>query len=166
MARWDVVVEVLLLRLGATVLEYRWVRGTVPAGSAPDGRAVELTGCSDGVCHSTSWRLEAPATLVLTYAALPDPDVQQPAAPLQVPLVVAGGRALQPSPVELGLGNVAAHAVRHLADLAARDPVVRGAAQRTPALWNAVVSAARDAQHEQELTSRNCRPEQELGDRP
>ena len=40
-----------------------------------------------------------------------------------------------------------AHAVRHLADLAARDPVVRGQVGQDPLLWAAVLDAARQTRH-------------------
>ena len=58
---WRVDVEVLVLRLlGADVLGHRWVRGRLPADASPDERAVQLVGCSSGLCHSTSWRQDRP----------------------------------------------------------------------------------------------------------
>jgi hypothetical protein len=54
---------------------------------------------------------------------------------------------LRPAPERLDAANVAAHAVRHLADLAERDPAVRGPAREEPLLWTAVMAAARQAQH-------------------
>jgi hypothetical protein len=145
---WQVDVEVLVLRLlSADVLGHRWVRGPLPAHSSPDGRAVELVGCSSGLCHSTSWRQDRPGLLVLTYAAVPDPCSHAAAAPFRLPLVVTGGGALHPRPAEVDAGHVAAHAVRHLADLAQRDPVVREVAQADAPLWSAVAAAAAGTAH-------------------
>ena len=148
MTGWQVSVEVLLLRLlpdGG--LGHRWARGTATADASPDERAVELVRCTDGLCHSTSWRRDAPAELILTYAALPDPEPWLPAQPLDFPLIVTGGAALRPTPPQLNAAHVAAHAVRHLADLAERDPVVRAQAGREPELWAAVRSTAQEARH-------------------
>ena len=140
--------EVLVLRLlSAGVLGHRWVRGRLPTDGSPDERAVELVGCCSGLCHSTSWRQDRPGLLVLTYAAVPDPCPHEAAAPLLLPLVVTGGGALHPRPVEVAAGHVAAHAVRHLADLAQRDPVGREVARADACLWRAVAEAAGAAQH-------------------
>ena len=145
---WKVEVEVLVLRLlSADVLGHRWVRGTLPADGSPDERVLELVRCSSGLCHSTSWRQDRPGLLVLTYAAVPDPCPHEAAAPLLLPLVVTGGEALHPRPVEVDPGHVAAHAVRHLADLAERDPVVREVARADAPMWSAVAHAAGAAQH-------------------
>jgi hypothetical protein len=80
-------------------------RGTV----GPDEVAVELAACTDGLCHSTSWRREGTDVLVLTYAALPDGRPDAPAEPLPGPLLVTGGDALNPAPAEVRSANVAAH---------------------------------------------------------
>ena len=119
----------------------------MPADASPDERAVQLVRCSSGLCHSTSWWQDRPGLLVLTYAAAPDPCFYEAAAPLHLPLVVTGGGALHPRPVEVEAGHVAAHAVRHLADLARRDPVVREVAQHDPSLWSAVDDAAAGCAH-------------------
>ena len=148
MTGWQVSVEVLVLRLLAPGgLGHRWVRGDLPADTSPDDRAVELAGCPDGLCHSTSWRRTVDGGLVLTYAALPDPELDRPAWPLGPQLVVVGGAALRPAPAALDAAHVAAHAVRHLADLAERDPVVAGVVHQEPLLWAGVLAAARLAQH-------------------
>jgi hypothetical protein len=63
------------------------------------------------------------------------------------PQVVVGGAALRPTPAALDAAHVAAHAVRHLADLAERDPVVAGVVHQEPLLWAGVLAAARLAQH-------------------
>ena len=141
---WDVAVEVVLLRLvPGTGLAYRAVRVPVATGQDLDAAALAASGLQDdtAVLHSTSWRQET-GTVVLTYAALPDPDETSPAVPLTAPSVVAGGTSLRPSPEVLHLHHVVAHAVRHLSDLAVRDPVVRAAADRRPELWQAVLATA------------------------
>ena len=50
-------------------------------------------------------------------------------------------------PAEVDPGHVAAHAVRHLADLAQRDQVVREVARTDAALWRAVASNAGLTRH-------------------
>jgi hypothetical protein len=144
---WSVVVEALLLRhLDDGSLAFRQVTGQAPDDADLDRCAHALAGPLDAaagaVLHSTSWRVDRPGRLVVTYAALPDPVPYLPAVPLVEPAVVVGPTALRPSPLELHAHHVAAHAVRHLADLAERDPVVRAAAARSPALWAAVASTA------------------------
>ena len=141
------VVEALLLRrLEDGLLAYRRVTGEAAPDADLDRVALELAGALDGlagaVLHSTSWRVERPGRLVVTYAALPDPDADRPAVPLLEPAVVVGPTSLRPSPEVLHAHHVAAHAVRHLCDLAERDPVVRAAAALQPALWDAVARTA------------------------
>ena len=144
---WSVVVEVLLLRrLADGLLAFRQVRDEAPRDADLDRVAHELAGPLDGpagaVLHSTSWRVERAGRLVVTYAALPDPDPGRPAVPLLEPAVVVGPTSLRPSPEVLHGHHVAAHAVRHLADLAQRDPVVRAATALQPELWEAVARTA------------------------
>ena len=151
---WQVELEVICLRLQEDGrLATRSVRGALAAGTAPDDLAAELAECSGGVCHSTSWHCEGDDVLVLTYAAAPDGRPDLPARPLPVPLVVAGGGALSPAPDDLREHHVAAHAVRHLADLARRDPQIRSAAGAQRPLWEAVVAAAGDAEHRVETAA-------------
>jgi len=148
MPSWDVHVEVLVLRLlDDGRLGHRWVRGRVGSEDSPDELAVELASCTAGLCHSTSWRREATGRLVLTYAALPDHCLDEPATPLPVPLVLTGGEALRPSPAEVDRAHVAAHAVRHLDDLAVRDPVVVELVRQDAPIWLAVAEAAASARH-------------------
>jgi hypothetical protein len=142
---WPVVVEVVLLRLApGGHLEHRAVAALVPSLADVDDHALALAGAlaSHGVLHSTSWRQEGD-TLVITYAALPDPHPAAPAQALLTPSVVAGSTSLRPSPEVLHAHHVAAHAVRHLADLAERDPVVTAAAGQEPQLWAEVARTAR-----------------------
>ncbi len=123
-------VEVLLLRCGREGgLAYRTVRRRLDDGSTPD--LLAASACGDGgvrVLHSTSWRHTAEEGVVLTYAALPDPDLSVGAQDLLAPAVVSSGDPLRPTPDQLHPHHVAAHAVRHLAELAGRDPAVRTAA--------------------------------------
>jgi len=144
---WSVVVEALLLRrVEDGGLAFRLVTAEAAGEDDLDRRAHALAGALDGaagaVLHSTSWRAERPGRLVVTYAALPDPEPDLPAVPLLAPAVVVGSTALTPSPPDLHAHHVAAHAVRHLADLVERDPVVRAAAALQPALWSAVARTA------------------------
>jgi hypothetical protein len=144
---WSVAVEALLLRrLPDGRLAFRLVSAPASADEDLDRFAHALAGPLDGaggaVLHSTSWRVDRPGRLVVTYAALPDPEPALPAVPLVEPAVVVGPTALRPSPLELHDHHVAAHAVRHLADLAERDPVVRSAAALQPELWAAVAATA------------------------
>jgi hypothetical protein len=148
MSSRQVEVELLLLRLLPDgQLGHRWLRAPLADQVPPDHLAADLAGGCRGLCHSTSWRCEPDGLLVLTYAALPDQDTTVPAEPLSLPLVVVGGGALEPAPAEVDAANVAAHAVRHLADLAQRDPVVIDTAQRAPALWSAVAAYAAQARN-------------------
>lgn len=92
------------------------------------------------VVHSTSWRLEAGVGVVLTYAALPDPDPDGSRGGAGVPdcRLLGGPRLLQPP--GLHGHHVASHAVRHLSDLLGHDPTVAEAAQEAghTDLWGRV----------------------------
>jgi hypothetical protein len=132
------IVEVVLLSAAGGALRYRTVSAPLPAGPHPDDLALHLSGltlCTPGATlHSTSWRF-ADQSIVLTYAALPDPA---PAGtiPLAPDRMVIGGAALSPSPVRVDADAVAAHAARHLALLCGTDPVIADAAALQPALWD------------------------------
>ena len=82
--------------------------------------------------------------MVLTYAAVPDPDPAAGAVDLSAPAVVCSGDPLRPSPPGLHSHHVAAHAVRHLADLLHRDPGIAEAVRtsRRPEVWDAVERSA------------------------
>ena len=90
--------------------------------------------------HSTSWRYEPGVGVVLTYVAVPDPDPGAPAVELFAPTVVCSDDAVRPQPRDLHGHHVAAHAVRHLRDLADRDPTVAAAAQHADHsdLWSCI----------------------------
>ena len=132
-------IEVLLLRPLGTGLAYRALRMPLE-GATPDDSALALSGAATfgSVCHSTSWRHVAPSTLVLTYAALPDPEPALPAVPLRSPAVLSSGDALRPGPADLHEHHVVAHAVRHLAMLSREDPTIAATVARDRALWAAV----------------------------
>lgn len=148
----DIRVEVVFLRpdgVSEATLRYRFAAATVSNGSCPDDVAAALAGVDRpgslvGVLHSTSWRHEARGGLVLTYAALPDPDLTAPATALTSPSVVASGDPLRPSPDLVHAHHIAAHAVRHLADLAERDPAISAVARRPEhrSLWQAMSTVA------------------------
>jgi hypothetical protein len=149
---------------GGAVLAYRYQIATLPAGDTPDQLARHLAGgvgephpkesagavrggirCGGvRVVHSTSWRYDPTAGVVLTYAALPDPDPAACAQLLLEPSVVCSGDPLAPAPPLLHDHHVAAHAVRHLADLAERDPAVAAttADPDLTDLWAAILATA------------------------
>lgn len=136
-------VEVVLLGLtDDELLTWQLLRGALGPGS-PDDAALELAGAATGpVCHSTSWR-DDDGTLVLTYAvvsAAPTPG--SAGAVLREPSVVCSEDPLRPAPAVLHAHHVVAHAVRHLSDLADRDPVVAAALADQPRLLAALRRAA------------------------
>jgi hypothetical protein len=130
------VVEVVLLSATSRGLRYRMRTASLAGRRHPDDVARDLSGLADepaGLLHSTSWRFHR-NRVVLTYAALPDPDPRG-AAP-----VPAGGGAtsddpLAPTPGRITAGDVAVHACRHLAYLRHTDPLVAGRVPADPALW-------------------------------
>ncbi|SNT13068.1 hypothetical protein SAMN05421812_103303 [Asanoa hainanensis] len=132
------IVEVVLLSAADGALRYRTVSSALPAGVHPDDLALHLSGltlCTPGATlHSTSWRFES-ESVVLTYAALPDPSPTT-TLPLSPDRMVTGRAALAPSPPDVDTDAVAAHAARHLALLTVTDPVVAAAATAQPDLWD------------------------------
>jgi hypothetical protein len=137
-------VEVVLLSVlpcPAAVLRYRTRTAVLDGGRHPDEVARDLAGLGGdraGLLHSTSWRFQRDR-VVLTYAALPDPD---PAGAVAVP--VDGGATsddpLAPAPLRIGAGDVAAHACRHLAYLRHTDPLVAERAGTAPGLWRLIAA--------------------------
>ena len=76
--------------------------------------------------------------MVLTYAALPDPEpaATQPIDPYRpVPYALD---PLYPALAGIGPHDVALHACRHLAYLWRTDPVVALAADAAPELWELI----------------------------
>jgi hypothetical protein len=136
-------VEVVLLGLTAAE-ELTWQVLRAPLGpGTPDAEALALAGAAAGpVSHSTSWRDED-GTLVLTYAVVRAAGpVSGPEVVLEEPAVVCSEDARRPAPPVLHGHHVVAHAVRHLSDLAGRDPVVAAALRHLPALSRALRAAA------------------------
>jgi hypothetical protein len=139
---------------GPAQLAYRTRAASLPRGLTPDELARRLsrgegvddpraTGVGE-VIHSTSWRFDPVAGVVLTYVVLPDPGPAAPARILHEPAVVCSGDPRRPAPPVLHDHHIVAHAVRHLADLAGRDPAIITAA-REPAsadLWTAIIDVA------------------------
>ncbi|MFI5938194.1 hypothetical protein [Actinoplanes sp. NPDC051494] len=131
-----VVVETFVLGSVDAQVTYRAARRGLSGGEHPDAAARELAGVGpDGLLHSTSWRF-AEGRIVLTYAALPDPE------PWTATVLRGAGRPpaagadpLTPSPERVGDADVVAHACRHLAFLHGTDPVVAATAEQHPALW-------------------------------
>src|SRR5436305_10920472 len=107
---WSMRVEVFVLSACADTLMFRHRTRDVRPGESPDDAALELAatdpeepGC---VCHSTSWRVQAPDVLVVTYAALPDCQPQG-AVPVVLEPIVAAGDSTCPHPEELTVQSVA-----------------------------------------------------------
>lgn len=132
--------EVVLLCERDGVLRYRMRRDDLEDGVHPDDLAFGLAGltlCTPGaLLHSTSWRYED-GTLVLTYAALPDP-ARQGTREVDVDAMVVSTSPLVPSPCAIDLDAVAAHACCHLALLLTTDPVAIEAAAAAPAIWSLI----------------------------
>lgn len=140
----EVRVEVIHLALTtAGHLSWSLTQQAAAPAEDPDRVAHRLAGRSV-VVHSTSWRWDPPGAVVLTYAAVAEQPVAQ-AEVLVDPIIVTSGDPLQPRPDGLHDHHVAAHAVWHLAVLAARDPVM-GAVAADPAhqdLFAAMAQTAR-----------------------
>lgn len=142
-----VVLELIALSVGNDGLCWRRQQARVTGQQSPDALARALTGLdgpaapADVVLHSTSWR-HTGTELVLTYAVFPDPQ-NQAGRPLH-DHVVTGPGPLHPTPLAVEGGHIAAHAARHLADLAGgRDPHVTTCAQRSPNAWGVLAEHAR-----------------------
>ncbi|NUR71071.1 MAG: hypothetical protein HOU81_09635 [Hamadaea sp.] len=134
-------VEVILLSQRDGRLRYRTVRAGLRSGAFPDDVALGLSGlklCTPGgLLHSTSWRHTAD-TLVLTYAALPDPRPDLASADVSVDGMRSGLGPLVPSPPSIDADAVAAHACRHLALLRTTDDLAADAARSQPELWTLI----------------------------
>lgn len=141
-----VTVEVVGLSVSGGQLHWRLQTAPLSGLAAPDDLARELAdvaALSDPgvVLHSTSWRYAGPE-LVLTYALFPDVPASTGRRRLDHH-VVTGPGPLHPAPTRVDEEHVAAHAVRHLADLAAgRDPHVVLCASQRPVEWHLLVEHA------------------------
>ena len=103
-----------------------------PDASPPDVllEPLAIFGCGPFVAHSTSWRFDAEAgLLVLSYlvllptlhpGAIPD---RFEVAPVERADLARGDLAAPPP--RIGMGQVLEHALRHLAWLAGDDPTIR-----------------------------------------
>jgi hypothetical protein len=127
-------VETLLLGVHAGRLTYRRAQRDLPDNEHPDHTARQLAGLTAEMLHSTSWRF-AEGRIVLTYAALPDPEPATATVLDPATLVVIGTDPLTPSPPAVDAADVVAHACRHLAFLRHTDPVVAAASRFHPQLW-------------------------------
>jgi len=145
-----VLVEVLLLRCGpGGVLAYRREAAPLDPGEVPDDAAARIGAGPAGqggglvaVLHSTSWRHRDDGTIVLTYAALPDPRPRLPATVIGDLTPARGTSPRRPSPPGVRDEQVAAHAARHLALLAVTDPVVRAVLEQFPEMGRALAPLA------------------------
>ena len=139
-------VEVYLLRCGpGGLLAYRREADYLAAGETPDAAAGRVipgpaaqAGSSVAVLHSTSWRHLDDGTIVLSYAAVPDPEPGRRAVPITDFEMASSGDPRRPSPAGVRHDQVAAHAARHLALLVGTDPVVRRALDAIPGLSRAL----------------------------
>lgn len=141
-------VAVQVMRIGVYdgVLRWRSARAILHRRADPDVLARRLAGVeqpADGLAlHSTSWH-HADGRVVLTYAVFPDPAADADWEPLAQLLAVGAG-PVDPSPVLLDRCHVAAHADRHLADLAGgRDPYLSACARQRPDVWRLLAEHAR-----------------------
>ncbi|WP_248959916.1 hypothetical protein [Sphaerisporangium perillae] len=130
-------VETLALRANSSGgWAYRRLVTTPLPGENPDQAARRVSGVaaeqSSVTVHSTSWRYDPSGQVVLTYAVCPDPWLELPAAELTYMRVARGGAPATPTPDDLTVANVVAHAIRHLAFLKVTDPVVRATLERVP----------------------------------
>ncbi|MGX6607480.1 hypothetical protein ACWKSP_35945 [Micromonosporaceae bacterium Da 78-11] len=135
-----VAVETLLLGAHNGHLTYRAARQDLLGNEHPDTAAHRMAGFTSeqrpdgGILHSTSWRFDA-GQIVLTYAALPDPDPSTASTLHAPPEPARGSDLFTPSPPQVQQTDVVAHACRHLAFLNHTDPTVTAASRRQPELW-------------------------------
>ncbi len=138
-----VTIELVRLSVAGGLLAWRTSETTLRLDEKPDEAARRLAGEASlsgvgVVLHSTSWRYDDGP--VLTYALFPD----APDASCQVlgQHVITGPSAIEPSPAQVGQTHVAAHAARHLADLATgRDPHVSQCATARADAWRLLLAS-------------------------
>ncbi|GAA0276540.1 hypothetical protein GCM10009539_75440 [Cryptosporangium japonicum] len=113
--------------------------GPLTGSRHPDDVALEVVGQqAPGLLHSTSWRHTGDG-LVLTYAALPDPEPQRTAQLIGSRVLAASDDPRRPSPAAIEIEQVAVHACRHLAWLARTDNVAQRVLDGEPALRDAIL---------------------------
>ncbi|MFJ9506695.1 hypothetical protein ACIRPZ_23205 [Streptomyces anulatus] len=152
-----VTVEVLLLRHDPSEgFTYRRLITALGREVSPDraARGLALLGEHDEMhmVHSTSWRATREGGIALTYLVHPDPAPDLPGIPLPEPHEIACSlRPGHPSPPDLEIGHVVAHAVRHLAFLAGADPAVAAHVSAWPDLVHTLrslpLATAGEVQH-------------------
>ncbi|MBT2381741.1 hypothetical protein J7E90_31755 [Streptomyces sp. ISL-111] len=142
----SVAVEVVLLRHDPSEgFAYRRLITALGRGVSPDhaARGLALLGEHDEthLVHSTSWRATREGGITLTYLVHPDPAPDQPGTPLPEPHRIAcSPRPGHPSPPDLEVGHVVAHAVRHLAFLEGSDSAIAAHLSAWPGLVHALRS--------------------------
>ncbi|WP_422771485.1 hypothetical protein ACN28C_33565 [Plantactinospora sp. WMMC1484] len=132
-------VETILLSAVRDGLRFRVRAGALTEGEHPDAVARNLAGLSHrdphALLHSTSWRSQDTG-IVLTYAALPDPDPETGrSTPVHSEAIAGQDDPLAPASVTVRPVDVAVHACRHLSFLRHTDPLVAGLAADLPDLW-------------------------------
>jgi hypothetical protein len=142
-----VCVEVLMLLADPDgQWSYRRICVEPGPGMSPDEAARRAGGVRPDaaayVVHSTSWRYLPTGTIVLTYAVCPDPQPQARRVTLASFDLARGSTPAAPTPENIEIDNVVAHAIGHLAFLMSTDPVVRQALRQWPAIAMALESRA------------------------
>jgi hypothetical protein len=132
-------VETVLLGNAGDCLTFRFARAELADGRHPDDLARSMAGIDATLLHSTSWRFERPV-VVVTYAAVPDPHPETARRMSLSPRIARGRSEIAPSPSEVWLEDVAAHACRHLAFLAQTDPAVAAQAAGSARLWALILA--------------------------
>jgi hypothetical protein len=132
-------VEAVLLSADAYGVRFRTRSDWLRDGDHPDEVARRLAGLRPadpaGLLHSTSWRV-AHGSIVLTYAALPDPVPHRAVAVVPDRPAPASEDPLAPCPAGVRQADVAAHACRHLAYLRRTDDIVASRAEAATDLWD------------------------------
>lgn len=114
-------------------------------GTAPAAQVKDAAGVTEDdrrtLVHGTSWRLENDA-LHLTWIVAPDPQPEGEGQriPIGSPAEGQHGRLDDPTPTPPTIEDVALHAVRHAAWLAAQNPSLFAEA-RDPDLWATIAGA-------------------------
>lgn len=157
-------VELLSLAVDGEQIRYDVILSAPATGAdLPDELALRLAGPDarkpGAVLHSTSWRA-VHGGVVLTYALFP--SWAEGCSAVLPHHVVTGPDAVHPAPAQVEPGHLAAHAVRHLADLASgRDPHITRAADHHPEQWSVLRAHARRVHVDHDLaagTASTARP--------
>ncbi|MBT2427488.1 hypothetical protein J7F02_17875 [Streptomyces sp. ISL-112] len=142
----SVAVEVVVVRHDPSEgFSYRRLITALGREVSPDhaARGLALLGEHDQthMVHSTSWRATREGGITLTYLVHPDPAPDRPGTLLPEPHRIARSpRPGHPSPPDLEVGHVVAHAVRHLAFLEISDSAIAAHLSAWPGLVHALRS--------------------------